>query len=371
VQDSADRTEVRIHRFPCERCGADLVFEIGIPELACPTCGFAKPIALEEDAEILERDLLTALESQAAQRSADDDQTREVRCPSCHAAVVFRGTLTASHCAYCGVPLHRTDVHRAEDRLPVDAVLPFAVPRQAAREAVRRWLRSLWFAPRRFAHHRVPDGVTDVYVPYWTFDAATFTRYEGERGSFHHRSVTHGGQTQHRTELRWSPAAGAFQRLFDDVPVAADSALPRALLRGLEPWPFAQAQPFCPELLAGHLAKTYEVSLGEGWKLARERIEAALRQQVERRIGGDRQRVHTLWSRFDALAYKHMLLPVWLLTLRHGGRPYRVIVNGATGEVRGERAWSLNKIAAAVVGGLAAAAAIALAVNGAPAWLHR
>ena len=364
MDESADRAEPTGRTFPCERCGGDLVFEIGAQELACPYCGFAKAIALDEDAEICEQDLLAALESQAELRTPEETETHEIICPSCHATVVFRGTLTASRCAYCGSPIQRDDANRAEHRVAVDAVLPFAVEGDAARGAVRRWLRSLWFAPRAFAHREVPDAVADVYLPYWTFDAATFTRYAGERGTVRRRRAKRGARTSSETELCWTPAAGAFQRLFDELPVAADTALPRPLLRRLGPWPFAEAYPFRPELLAGHLAKTYDVSLAEGWKLARQRIEDSLGRQVKRRIGGDRQRVHTLWTRVDAVSYKHVLLPVWLLTLRHGGRPYRVVVNGATGEVQGERAWSLNKIAAAVVGAAAAAAAIGLVLSG-------
>jgi DNA-directed RNA polymerase subunit RPC12/RpoP len=330
MDDSGRRTEATSRAFPCERCGGDLVFEIGAWELACPYCGFAKEIALEEDAEIGEQDLLSTLERQASERTAEEEGA----------------------CAYCGSPLQRADAQRAEQRIAADAVLPFAIERDAARPAVRRWLRSLWFAPRGFTRSEVPDRVTSVYLPYWAFDAATFTRYAGERGS----------AARGENELRWQAVAGTFQRLFADVPVAADSALSRPILQGLEPWPLADVRPYAPELLAGHLAKTYDIPLAEGWKLGRDRIEDALRLQVKRRIGGDRQRIHTLWTRFDALSYKHVLLPVWLLTLSHGGRPYRVVVNGATGEVQGERAWSASKIAAAVVGALAVAAAIGLAV---------
>ena len=231
-------------------------------------------------------------------------------------------------------------------------MLPFAIERDAARPAVHRWLRSLWFAPRSFTRSEIPDRVTSVYLPYWTFDAATFTRYAGERGT----------RTRRKNEVRWQPVAGSFQRLFEDVPVAADTALPRAILQGLEPWSLSDLRPYAPKIVAGHLAKTPDVSLAEGWKLGRDRIEDALHHQVERRIAGDHQRIHTLWTRFDALTYRHVLLPVWLLTLRHGGRPYRVVVNGATGEVQGERAWSLHKIAAAVAGALTIAAAIGLAL---------
>ena len=32
------------HRFPCENCGAQLVFEPGQPSLTCPYCGHVQEI---------------------------------------------------------------------------------------------------------------------------------------------------------------------------------------------------------------------------------------------------------------------------------------------------------------------------------------
>ena len=99
-----------------------------------------------------------------------------------------------------------------------------------------------------------------------------------------------------------------------------------------------------------------EVSLDEGFKRAQRRMEKELRWQAKREIGGDEQRIHEVVTRWDGLTYKHVLLPIWMLAIRHQGRPYRVIVNGATGEVQGERPWSALKItlAALAVAGVAA-----------------
>jgi hypothetical protein len=81
-------------------------------------------------------------------------------------------------------------------------------------------------------------------------------------------------------------------------------------------------------------------------------MDSALRQEAARRIGGDDQRVHSVRTRYEALTFKHLLLPVWMLTYRYADKPYRVIVNATTGEVQGERPYSALKIALAVIVGL-------------------
>jgi hypothetical protein len=99
-------------------------------------------------------------------------------------------------------------------------------------------------------------------------------------------------------------------------------------------------------------------------KLKRGAIEAAIRAEVRRRIGGDEQRIHSIETRYGALSYKHLLLPVWLLAYKFGDKTYQVAVNAATGEVQGERPWSVWKIAAAVLGGLALGGLIYWLVSG-------
>ena len=50
--------------------------------------------------------------------------------------------------------------------------------------------------------------------------------------------------------------------------------------------------------------------------------------------------------------FKLMLLPVWIAAYLYAGKTYQVFVNARTGEVVGERPYSIAKIAPAVVAGL-------------------
>ena len=61
------------------------------------------------------------------------------------------------------------------------------------------------------------------------------------------------------------------------------------------------------------MAKTYDVPLDEGFEKARQRIEKELLADAKREIGGDQQRIDSISTRWDALTYKHVWLPVWLL----------------------------------------------------------
>ncbi|MGC3999223.1 MAG: hypothetical protein QM767_18005 [Anaeromyxobacter sp.] len=337
--------------FPCARCGAELTYAIGAAALRCSYCGYEQPLTVEAGAAVLEHDLQAALSRGAAARPTADAAPgrQELRCDSCGATVVFDGTLTSSACSFCGVPVQRDRVHQAADRLPVDGVLPFAVEAGQARGALASWVKGLWFAPNDFRKRGVDGDLQGVYLPFFTFDAMTSTTYQGQRGEHYWVTVGSGQNERREMRTRWYPASGAFQRFFDDVLVPAFRALPAPLLTQLEPWPLGGCLPFTPEALAGKLAHTYDVELPPSFQAARERIDGALREEVEERIGGDEQRITDLTTGYAALTFKHLLLPVWLLAYRYREKSYRVAINACTGEVHGERPWSVVKITFAAI----------------------
>lgn len=348
--------------FPCESCGADLEFNIGQQVLKCPYCGHEKEIEIRTDAEICEQDFHAMLERlQDLKKSGlaeSEHDHNEVRCRSCGADVVFIGTLTSTTCPYCASPIQREHVHTATFRVPVDAVLPFLVDHSQARQDLAKWVKSLWFAPNQFQQDGVQGNFEGVYLPYWTFDSLTYSRYAGYRGVNYTTTTGVGKNRRTVTRTRWYPVSGQFQRFFDDVLVVATEGLPESYIQNLEPWPLAKCIPFTQQVLAGHFARTYDVELDEGFVQAKERIDTAIQQDVRRRIGGDKQRVSSIDSRYDAITYKHVLLPVWMLVYRYQDKPYRVFVNAATGEVQGERPWSWIKITLAVVGVIALVAGV-------------
>lgn len=349
--------------FPCEGCGADLHFHIGQQRLKCPYCGFEKEIDLQEDAAIREQDFHAMLERMRKLHdeghAEDQPGDCEVRCDSCGGTVLFSGTLTSTECPYCGSPIQREKIHSATQRIPVDGVLPFLIDHQRAKRNLSEWVKSRWFAPNEFLKRGAEGKFNGVYLPYWTFDSMTFNVYAGERGENY--TVTRGTGKNRRTETRtrWYPASGRFQRFFDDVLVIASKGLPRDYILALEPWPLGKSLPFTQQVLAGHLARTYDIGLDGGFHDAKNRIDEAIRADVRRRIGGDKQRIHKLDSRYDAITFKHLLLPVWMLAYRYHDTPYRVFVNAATGEVQGERPYSWVKILLAVLAGAIAAVVVA------------
>lgn len=357
---TTDQGQARV--FPCESCGADLEFSIGQQQLKCPYCGHQKEIELREDAAIVEQDYhatIERLEQQHEQGREDETGNQELHCESCGGTVMFEGTLTSTNCPWCDAAIQRENIHSATHRIPVDAVMPFLIEKHRAQIVLKEWINSRWFAPTEFRKRGIDGKFDGFYLPFWTYDSLTFNAYAGERGENYTVTVGTGKNRRTETRTRWYPTSGKFQRFFDDVLICASGGLPETLIDNLEPWPMERLTPFTQQVLTGLFARTYDINLDTGFDVARERIKVAIESDTRRRIGGDRQRIHSLKTRHDAITFKHLLLPVWMLAYRFHDKTFRVFVNAATGEVQGERPYSWVKITLLV---LAIAAAIATGI---------
>jgi hypothetical protein len=358
---SMDDNKGRI--FPCDQCGADLVFDIGVQQMKCPYCGDVKQIELPPDQNVLEQDFHAMIQRLAELRLkgvTQEAHTQEIRCEACGGTAIFTGTLTSSECPYCATPIQRENIHDSPERVPVDGVLPFRVNHDTAQVNLVHWVNSRWFAPNSFRKKGVKGKFNGVYLPFWTFDSLTFNRYHGERGDHYYVEVKRGDQTVRERRTRWSPASGSFKKFFDDVMVVASQGLPKDHILALEPWPLSECVPFNQQMLAGFLARTYDLELEPGFNEAKVRMDAAIHSETRQRIGGDEQRVHSLDSHYSAITFKHLLLPTWMMAYQFHEKAYQVMVNAVTGEVQGERPYSWVKItfavllAIALIGGIVA-----------------
>ena len=355
-------------RFPCAQCGASLAYAPGADVLRCSHCGHENRIAVT-DAPMVEQDFRQALQSLV--RTATIRESVAVHCDSCGASYSFDAAAHAGLCPFCGAPtVAKTEQHR---QLPPQALLPFKVARDQARSAFRQWLGGLWFAPGKLKDYARDDAsLSGMYVPYWTYDADTTTRYQGERGDDYqvqeiYRVVENGREVERARmviKTRWTPAAGQVSRFFDDVLVLASQSLPLAVTERLEPWDLANLSPYREEYLSGFRAEMYQVELDQGFERAREIMAPTIRRDIERAIGGDHQRIRAADTRYGDIRFKHILLPVWMSAFRFRDKTYRFVINGRSGEVQGERPYSPWKIAFAIL-----LAALLIGV-GMAAWQH-
>ena len=358
--------------WPCDSCGADLRFAPGQTQLVCNHCGHVQSIAAEgpwsQSRALAELDLQQGLRNDLPGTMMEE--VRATTCPGCGALVEFDGAVHATECPFCATPVvSETGSHRM---IKPQALIPFVLSEPEARSAMTGWLGRLWFAPSGLVDYaRKGRAMTGMYVPCWTFDAETRSRYRGQRGNhyFETRSITMqvNGRAEQRQQqvrhTRWSPASGQVARRFDDVLVVASSSLPQLLGNELKPWDLNALVAYKPDFLAGFRAEGYTVPLADGYIVARARMAGVIQMDVRRDIGGDEQRIDAVETTHSNETFRHILLPIWIAAYKFNGKSYRLLVNGQTGKVQGERPWSVWKILLACL--------VVAAIIGALVWLDQ
>ena len=345
--------------FPCTNCGAELTFSPGTDALACPYCGTENAIDAP-DVAIKERDFEAQIGALRDQQEVYEVQT--VQCESCGAQSTLDENVSSDLCPFCGTSMVLTE--HTQRLIKPQGVLPFKVKSEEAHDAFRDWLGSLWFAPNDLKKYARREGrLAGMYLPYWTFDTESTTQYRGQRGEYYYeteRYTDDEGNTQTRRvrRTRWYSASGTVHVSFDDVLVVASDGLPRNYLRKLEPWDLDDLRPYADEYLSGFRTESYTVELDAGYRIAQERMQPEIDQTIRRDIGGDTQRISSKNTDYDETTFKHILLPAWISAYRYRDEVYRIMINARTGEVQGERPWSVIKIALAVT----AVVLIALAI---------
>ena len=342
-------------RFECPACGGASEWSPQKQMLVCPFCGTASPMQPrpDTDAAVREYDLVEALRNVPESDRGWQTETRSVKCQSCQAISVFKPERVAQNCDFCGSPAL---VPYDEIKAPIrpESVLPFKLSETDVRDRVRGWYRSRWFAPNKFKSHAFTDTLHGVYLPYWTFDAQVAAQWTADAGFYYYTTETYRdskGNTQTRQvqHTRWEPASGALEHFFDDELVPASRGVTPNLLQKIEPFPTKDLAPYDPAYVSGWVVEQYQIDLVAAATHSRESMDAKLRAMCAQQVPGDTHRNLQVEADYSAQTFKHVLLPVWLLTYQYGARTFQVLANGFTGAVGGKYPKSWIKIALLVI----------------------
>ncbi len=339
------------YQFPCEKCGAKLHFSASEGELECPYCSHINKIE-RAFSQIVENDYETTIAKLKEEKQKKVEVT-STKCNACGATFELSENIHASSCPYCSSPIvNETAYYRP---IKPQALLPFKIEKKEARELFQKWLDGRWFAPNDLKKYATQDGeLKAIYVPYWTYDADTYSNYRGRRGDKYYeeerysevvdgKSVT---KTRRVEKIRWRDVSGDLQKHFDDVVVMATTSLKHSLSH----WDLENLVDYDASYLSGYESEVYSVELDEGLVSAKSNMDFFIRSAIKSQIGGDVQEIEYLATDYSNITYKHILLPVYASAFKFEGKTYSYVINARNGDISGERPYSKIKIALAVVG---------------------
>ncbi len=331
--------------FPCRNCGAQMTWDPDRDVLACEHCQTTLQVPRAEGL-IVER----PLEEGLAVARGLGVQTRSMRCARCGATIQLSGSTTSTDCVFCGSSqvLDQTANRMA---LRPESIVPLEFGRDKAEAAVRKWLAGLWLRPNALKQS-ARFQAQGVYLPYWTYDARVHSDWSADAGHYYYVTevvpVMVNGKLQMQSrqvrKIRWVPAWGKRDDVYDDVIVHASKGVAEELIARLGGFDTKALVPYRPEYLAGWRAEEYERDLEAGWQHAKEHIVRTQSSRCGADVPGDTQRNLKVDNTIEDVRWKHILLPLWVMTYRHAGRDFRVLINGQSARVQGQAPLSRPKV---------------------------
>jgi len=344
------------NKFSCPACGAEATWNPAKKALVCGFCGTTSPADLQlsdSGAEFIqEHDLLAALRALPDSARGWQAEKTQVRCQSCQAISVFDAGRVGQHCDFCGSSA-LVPYDEIKESIRPESLLEFRVSETQVRESIRKWYGSRWFAPNALKTRAMTDTLHGLYIPYWTFDAQVYAEWTAESGYYYYVSESYTDSNGKRAtrqvrKVRWQPSAGSLHHTFDDTLVAASRGIDSELLPKVEPFPTKELKPYNAGFLSGWVVERYQLDLGNAAHLARKRMDAETERRCAGQVPGDTHRNLYVRTDYSAQTFKHILVPVWLLTYAFRGEHFQVVINGYTGAIAGRYPKSWVKIAVVV-----------------------
>ncbi len=332
---------VALDKHPCPACGAQAEWDPGKRKLICPFCGTESPYKIDQaTGEVQEIDLVKTLRELPDELRGWKEERRSVQCQSCRAVMVFDPARVGQNCEFCGSPA-LVDYKEVKDPITPQSLLPFKVPQTEIRDGIRKWYASKWFAPNALKRKALVDELHGLYIPYWTFDAQAHCPWTAEAGYYYYETEEYRddkghAQTRQVRHVRWEPAAGELDHFFDDELVPGSKGVDQSLLRQVEPFPTGELVPYDRAFLSGFPVEHYQVVLVEAANASREQMRAKLVRLCAAEVPGDTQRNLQIAPTYAGLTFKHVLVPVWLVTYTFGAKTFQVVANGYTGVIAGK-----------------------------------
>jgi len=333
----------------CKSCGGIMQYSPADEDLKCVYCG--KSADLDQTAAEIKENDFNYWKDRADENSEEQTvEVTEIKCRQCGANTTLAPHISAAKCVFCSTPLILNEAAVKRFWQP-EYLLPFKITEKESGTNFKKWLGRKWFLPSELKKGGVyTDMFKGVYLPFWTYDANTYTEYAGERGEDRTETFRNNkGEDKQRTVTDWYPARGTVSIPFDDIVVPAAATLPAKIMDRLTNWDMMNCVAYRPEFTAGFTTEIYQIDFRDGVEKAKVKMDKVIESGIRSDIGGNRQKIRSKHTQYNDLMFKLLLLPIWISAFKFNGKLYQFVINGRTGQVIGEYPKSTTKIIMLIV----------------------
>ena len=312
--------------FTCPGCGGPTSYTPA--GMRCRVCARVEPVQPSKET-VSRHPLRPIFEGDLDQSPGSPDQLEwQLRCPQCGGGASYSGALRSSRCPFCAAAVALTDVHEGGSRLPIDGLIPFGVDEAAAMKSVRHWIARSLVARRAMLGSLSRSQIARLYVPVLGIDAHLDVDFK------HYETLI--------------PTAGTVSGQARGIVVAVGGPVAQSRIDEFRPWPLDRVVPYQAEYLAGAFCESYEQDLPSIRTFVRDALRARGNELAVRALrdrgGRNAPTPHSTAVRSSDETFRHLLVPVFLVTARRGDKVRQVVASGIDGTVREDTWVTVRKI---------------------------
>lgn len=324
-------------KYSCKTCNAELYWDSNAGCLLCEYCGSKFQISDFDETETKEEEKKSEIVPEKANENevaTDESESGELvvyKCTECGAEIVTAKSTIATTCAYCGRAIALTN--KTVGKFKPDAVIPFAIDEEKAKEIYKKYCQSSFLTPKHFKDENEIKKMKGIYVPFWLH---SFRNDANGTLSCENTTTKRSGDDKIIIHHQYNVLMEAKGK-FDKIPTDGLKSLDNSLMDAIEPFNYDNLQDFNPAYMAGYYAEEYNESKNDTKQRAFDRAATAMKQEMIANAGSyEKKAIITYNDNIHKYSSKYVMLPVWLFNTEYKGKKYTFAINGDSGKITGK-----------------------------------
>ena len=310
----------------CPSCGAKIVFSPSIGKWKCDHCGS------EFDLETLKKyNNASSDENNTKSNETINTEYLEYNCKNCGAKIIADEQTAATFCVYCG----NTAILKSKlsGKFAPSKIIPFSKTKEEALEAFKSLNKGRPLMPKFFNKKENIEKISGVYIPFWLYDAKS----EGVLESKSSRITTWNSADYSYTKTDNFAVSRDVTLNYNKIPVDASKRFADDIMNTIEPFDYDKLVDYYHAYLSGFLAEKYDVESEIAKKIALKRVDQSTKELLMDSISQyTTNKIKKENIKTDISDTKYVLLPVWMVNVKYGGKYYTFAMNAQTGEFVGD-----------------------------------
>lgn len=311
----------------CPSCGATMKYSPAHKKLRCDNCQTCKDVKFEK---VQEKHAWEDRNKATASTKEWAKQTKKLKCPNCGASVSLGALEYSKTCPYCETNLVADDINN--DVIAPDGIIPFELSDEQASILYVKGVKKKFFAPRAFKKAPPTDNIKGIYIPSFSYDANTKSKYSGTLS----KTVTSGVGENRRSYTSYRHIKGDHSANLVDVIVETSSQVDQVLMREILPYDMTKAVEFNNGFIMGYTVEQYQNTTDECLVIAKREMQDIIKWQILAKYNYDKIEKFELTTEYSNLKYLYYLLPIYKCNYKYKEKTYNTYMNGQTGKIGGK-----------------------------------